>query len=138
MDMLEFDASMHVGVAEIDAQHARLAELINTLFYAYAQGRERQVLADIINQLHDYARYHFATEEGLMRAHGQDYAELAVHLGQHAAFFSKVVDFLLEYVSDEGAELAPDLLQFMMDWLKHHIKGIDARFGAYLNARGVH
>lgn len=137
MSQLQWDASMHVGVAEIDSQHGKLTDLINRLLLAYMQGEEKPVLAETINELHDYAHYHFATEEALMRQFEASYTELSVHLQQHTIFFSKIVDFLLEYISDADGELTPELLDFLTDWWKGHILGIDARFGKFLNQQGI-
>ncbi len=137
MSLIQWDETMHVGVSEIDDQHGRLTEMINQLLYAYMQGREKPILAQTINELHDYAHYHFATEEALMRKFETEYTELTEHLQQHTVFFSKIVDFLLEYVSDAQGELAPELLDFLTDWWKGHILGIDARFGKFLNQQGI-
>ncbi|GAB7079149.1 bacteriohemerythrin [Megalodesulfovibrio paquesii] len=137
MDVINWDQSMLVGVAQIDAQHGLLTDLINQLHQAYMQGQDKQLIAPIINSLHDYAQVHFATEEALMRRFEDSYGELTIHLQLHSQFFSRIVDFLLAYVSDPDGELTPELLDFLVDWWKTHVIGIDARFGQFLNQHGV-
>ena len=137
MDMIHWDQTWHVGVQDIDAQHGHLTDLINQLLNAYMQGQEKTVLAGIINELHDYTQVHFATEETLMRRFEDEYGELTMHLQQHTMFFSRIVDFLLEFVSNPDGELAPELLDFLTDWWKNHVIGIDARFGKFLNQHGI-
>ncbi|AGW12330.1 putative hemerythrin-like metal-binding protein [Megalodesulfovibrio gigas DSM 1382 = ATCC 19364] len=137
MHPIDWNESLHIGVATIDEQHGRLTDTINALLLAYMQGQEREVLAGIINELHDYAHTHFATEESLMRRFDGQYSELTIHLQQHTMFFTRIVDFLLEYVGDPQGELTPEVLDFLTDWWKTHVTGIDARFGKFLNQQGI-
>ncbi|MCA1946370.1 MAG: hemerythrin family protein [Desulfovibrio sp.] len=137
MHPIDWNQSLHIGVADIDAQHGALTDTINRLLLAYMHGQEKTLLASIINDLHDYAQQHFATEEALMRRFEDEYGELTLHLQQHTLFFSRVVDFLLEYVGNPQGELTPEVLDFLTDWWKNHVTGIDARFGKFLNQHGI-
>lgn len=124
-----------VGVAEIDAQHERLVSMVNELFRAYMQGQERKVLYGIVTNLGDYTAYHFSTEERLMAAHG--YPEAAAHRAEHREFVGKSIDFLLAYASDKMENLAPEVLDYLEDWLLKHIRGTDVKLGKFLRAKGV-
>jgi hemerythrin len=38
---------------------------------------------------------------------------------------------------DEGAVQSQQVVAFLKDWLTHHIQGMDQKYGAHLNAKGV-
>ncbi len=128
--MAQFDWSpdMAVGVAEIDEQHEKLVEVINALYYAYMDGKEKDVLQPLINELHEYANYHFSTEEKYMRALGASYEDLAMHREKHGEFFSQVIEFLLQYIAGKD-EITPELLDYLTDWWFQHIMGVDQGLG---------
>jgi hemerythrin len=92
---IEWTASLHTGIAEVDAQHEHLTGLINHLYHSYMQGREHEVLSPIIDEIAEYARYHFETEEALM--HRTSYPETADHVAAHHDFRDRSIDFLLAY-----------------------------------------
>ncbi|TVM16270.1 hemerythrin [Oceanidesulfovibrio indonesiensis] len=129
MPQIDWTPDMHIGVAEIDAQHEKLTGMINALCYAYMDGKEREVLSPIINELHDYAHYHFTTEEKYMKQLGERYDFIEQHRAKHGEFFSTVIDFLLRYVSGEDTELTPELLDYLTDWWRDHIMGVDQGLG---------
>ncbi|MFW5734370.1 MAG: bacteriohemerythrin, partial [Oceanidesulfovibrio sp.] len=118
-----------IGVAEIDDQHEKLTAMINDLYYAYMEGKERTVLSPIINELHDYAHYHFRTEEKYMKLLGERYGDLNQHRAKHAEFFNTVIDFLLLYVNGKDTEITPELLDYLTDWWREHIMGVDQGLG---------
>jgi hemerythrin-like metal-binding protein len=125
-----------VGVAEIDAQHEHLVSMVNELFRAYMQGREKEVLSDIITGLSDYTAYHFSTEERLMDEHA--YPATAEHRLEHREFIDRSIDFLLAYTSsNQEQDLAPVVLDYLEDWLLKHIRGTDVELGKFLRDKGV-
>jgi hemerythrin len=64
---LDWSVHFSVNINEIDEQHRKLMEMINTLHEAMVarQGREAQKI--IIAAMVDYAHNHFALEERYMR-----------------------------------------------------------------------
>jgi hemerythrin-like metal-binding protein len=95
-----------------------LAELENaaaeerTLFGVYALVRLRH-----------YAREHFAAEEKLMKACG--YAEFAEHVAEHMAFRAKLEKLHLKSI---GTDISTDTIEFLKDWLTHHITITDMAY----------
>ncbi len=131
-----WDASMSVGVKEIDEQHAELTDLINQLYYAYMEGDEHAALADLINKVNTYAQVHFATERRYMQPYISEIPNFEEHMQQHRAFFTDCVNFLLEYL-DKGTGITPELLDFLTDWWFRHINGTDRVMGEILVKKGV-
>lgn len=136
MGAVTWSNDMHIGVKEIDEQHEHLTGLINSLYYAYMEGKEREVLSKIIHEVNDYAHYHFQTEEKYMDKVADVYPFTEGHMEQHMAFFSKVIDFLFQYL-DNDTEMTPELLDFLTDWWTKHIMGVDKKLGAAIQEKGL-
>ncbi len=64
---VEWDESFSVGVKEIDEQHKKLISILNTLYHAMSRGKGKEILTHIIEELKNYAVYHFSTEEEYMK-----------------------------------------------------------------------
>src|ERR1039457_7165583 len=56
-----------VGIPQIDSQHKGLIRLINDLQTAMMEGKGKQALSSIINDLIRYTESHFAFEEALLQ-----------------------------------------------------------------------
>ncbi len=136
MGAVNWNQSMHIGVKEIDAQHEKLTGLINTLYYAYMDGSEQDILAPIIHEINDYAHYHFNTEEKYMDMVEDDYPQCDGHVQEHMKFFSSVLDFLFKYLENKQ-DIAPELLDFLTDWWTSHIMHVDRQLGKKLQEKGV-
>lgn len=134
MAYIEWDESLSVGVAEIDAQHRRLFELVNTLHGLCAASCPPLALLAAADEFCEYTREHFATEERYMDAH--QYRGMDAHLQEHMQCSMRAVDFLGLALADD-AGLRDEFLAFLKSWLDTHIRGTDMGLGAYLNKRGV-
>lgn len=58
---------MSAKIKEIDDQHKILIGLINLLHDAMLANRGSEIQKEIVTELAEYVRYHFATEEKYMR-----------------------------------------------------------------------
>ncbi|WP_461210123.1 bacteriohemerythrin [Desulfocurvus sp. DL9XJH121] len=134
MPRIEWNDGLKLGIREIDRQHEKLIALINGLYDAFTQGREKQVLDGIVSEAHDYIGYHFSTEQRLMEEHG--YPGLDDHVDQHEDYILKSSDHL-KASQDQAAGLAKDVLDYLTDWWKTHINGTDRKLAAFLKDRGV-
>ena len=134
MAIIQWDDSFSVGVAEIDKQHQLLVRYINELYDALAKNRERALLAKLIDRLNAYSAIHFAREEHLFETF--NFPESEEHKKIHVEFEDKVAGFASDF-SGGRADLSMELMNFLADWLVHHIKGSDMRYGRFLNERGI-
>ena len=126
--------SYSVRIQTIDAQHKQLVSLIAKLQDAMAQGRGREVLGLILNEVVHYTKIHFATEETLMASNG--YPDLAAHQAIHNELTRTVVDLQSRFASGQVA-LSVQTMQFLKGWLVNHILGTDQKYGPFLGAKGV-
>ncbi|HUT41897.1 MAG TPA: hemerythrin domain-containing protein, partial [Gammaproteobacteria bacterium] len=70
MDLIKLEEHLRLNIPEIDAQHEELIALINRLHETMLQGAEKAALDDLLSQLIEHTRTHFATEEQLMSQYG--------------------------------------------------------------------
>ncbi len=132
MAIVCWDGSLKVGVDIVDAQHKYLFEIINNMHAKLARGDAALALADALDSMRTYARFHFETEEGLLALHG--YPGLAGHKAQHRELLSALEGFA-------GAEpttaLAHQILGYLLTWLSAHIQAEDGRYAPFLAEQGV-
>ena len=134
MALITWDNNLSVEVAEIDEQHRNLITMINQLHDAMRQGKGKAVLQSVLDELISYTGSHFATEERYFDKYG--YSEAREHISEHAAFVRKVSDFKEGFESGKFG-VSIEVMSFLSDWLKNHIKGSDKRYTMLFNERGL-
>jgi len=131
---VEWSDELSVGIEEIDAQHKVLAELINKMHTAIQDRHGNQVVREILEELSDYTRIHFAVEESLMRI--LDYPGYEEHHEQHQQLLEQVVE--LKTKVDEGkASIGFELMHFLKLWLTKHIMEEDMNYSGFFLAAGA-
>jgi hemerythrin-like metal-binding protein len=135
MDVIKWDDSYSVNVEEIDLQHKELVRMLNHLAVAIKKKKGSDVLARTLEGLITYAEQHFKTEEKYFTQFG--YPEEESHREEHLTFSLKVLDYKEKLKTDELG-LSMEILDFMWDWLKHHIKGTDSKYSQFFNDNGLH
>lgn len=134
MDFIQWDESLSVKVNEIDEQHKQLIRLINELYNAKKEGRDKAVLQQILDELFNYTFVHFTTEEkNFIRFR---YPETEQHQRSHEGFVDKITEFK-EAFYDGSATLSDDLFEFLKDWLINHIKGEDRKYIDFFQEKGL-
>ncbi len=123
-----------VGIATIDRQHQQLLKMLEQLQEAMRGGKAKEVLGNILQQLTNYTRTHFATEETYFNRH--DYPDAEVHKKQHAEFISKVQEFYSGFTSGK-VTLTVQVFNFLRDWVVRHIAESDKKYGPFLREKGA-
>lgn len=123
-----------VGIPTIDRQHQQLVAIINELHDAMLQGQGNAAMGQILDRLIHYTKVHFDTEEALMRR--AFYPALDAHKKEHDALTGQVVDFREQFVNT-NAMLTIKVMNFLKDWLVHHIQETDMKYSDHLIERGV-
>lgn len=129
--LLEWDGSLEIGHALIDAQHKSLVDLINRLHAGRATGMEEEGLRLVLMDLYKYTLFHFGQEESLMRQAG--YPELAGHKAEHDAFVARL-DQLAARARAGDEHLGADTFNWLVGWLLDHISLRDRKLSACLGA----
>lgn len=129
--MFTFTEDCLIGIAEIDAEHKKLFELISNTDAALKSNDnpiENAML--LINELKQYAVSHFAHEEAYMEQINDP--ELGRQKKEHAAFVEKINTYGFGDVTDESAkDIILELLEYLSKWLMGHILGSDILIGQF-------
>jgi hemerythrin len=138
-DPMEWSDELLTGMAEMDQQHRILVGILGEARRKLHGSEGRAVFDRLSRDLLAYALFHFESEERLMQERGYFAAEpeaAAQHLEQHRDFSRRVTD-LRAAAGGRWPDAGDELLQFLEDWLVHHIKVIDRRLAKHL-AAGPH
>jgi hemerythrin-like metal-binding protein len=118
-EFIKWDDVYKTGNYVIDYQHKRLVRAINDVAEVSKNSELKQSLLHfVIDELFNYTKYHFSTEEALMKR--MNYSQVDEHKVLHAEFVEK-----LKVIKDEfetkNREIDHELLSFLKDWLMGHI-----------------
>lgn len=134
MPLFQWSENLSVNIAEIDAQHKKLVELINLLHDSMREGKGKDVMGKILNDLTDYTVYHFSTEEKLFEKYA--YPESSRHKKEHENLTKQVLEIKGKFAEGK-AVITMEVMNFLKDWLNNHIMQVDKKYSAFLNAKGV-
>jgi hemerythrin len=134
MALINWNDRLSVKVAVIDLQHQRLISMINELADAMSQGKGKGIVGGIIERLIYYTGTHFKTEERYFDRFA--YPDAEAHKKEHAAFVEKVLDYKQRFSTQEGM-LSVDVINFLKDWLYHHISKTDRGYSRFFNDHGL-
>jgi len=127
---MDWQAKYSVGIEEIDRHHQVFFELFNRLDEAIQSGEGWSDQYYLIEQLHEYAKFHFAVEEAMMRLHGYPKAE------HHAAIHRSFIDHIVMLQKKAlNSDLTMEIAGFMRKWFTGHICGDDMDYAHSFAAR---
>ncbi len=133
MPLITWDDSISVNIAIIDAQHKRMIDIINKMHEAMKKGEGKNVIIDILNELAQYKKMHFATEEKYFK--NFNYENTETHMYEHIKFGEKIEEFKTKL--EQGESITIELLEFVKNWLTHHIKEVDKKYIKCFNEHGL-
>lgn len=130
--MYQMKPEYYTGIEFIDQEHKRLFELAEEtyqlLYDEILQDKADQII-HLISELINYTRTHFFHEEAYQKKINYPYFE--EHAKQHRQFEDKLLEFDLDSIEDdceEQNETIEELLNFLVNWLIHHIQKVDMLF----------
>lgn len=132
MSYSEWLQEYSIGIDEIDEQHKYLLSLISQLDRIEAEGEPRH-LHRILEELKDYAAFHFGAEEELMHTTSIPTDHLYQHISAHRAYLREVSRWDEQVDSGDHAMLST-LHDFLRHWWVDHICGMDREMGHLLLA----
>lgn len=131
-DFFPWKEEYSVTIPEIDEQHKAITNMLNTLYEAFLRNEHDSRIGGIVEGLASYARYHFATEERYFMI--CRYADRFAHMTEHAKFIAQVEEFRNDYAAQKRA-LTYKVINFLRDWLIHHIMVEDRKYVPTLSER---
>ena len=131
LQFVEWNDASAVGVAEIDDQHRRMAELINVLGEELKAIRPRAQVAATLDVLLAFTREHFASEERLLEEH------VSEQLERHRRAHRRLLEDLQSLAAGVDQQSMALTMRYLQDWLFVHIEGADRPLGEALNNLGI-
>lgn len=128
--MYTFKDEFRTGIAQIDEEHARLFEIADKAYETLMDDfipDKYDYIVDILKELTDYAAVHFEHEEEYMAS--IRYKKLLSHKVEHQEFTEKIAAYDLSEVDEDQKGVILELLDFLNDWLIHHIIENDKPIG---------
>jgi len=126
----EWLAEYELGIEDIDLQHHFFFNLINRLARELRVTQDIQYRIDLMNELSAYAKFHFMSEENMMRK--SEYPQFMHHKFQHMELIdsiSRVGNQLFLTENDPNGEA---VVIFLREWFLKHTKKVDREFADYL------
>ena len=130
---ISWDDRMLIGHAEIDREHRRLFEVAERLDGEGEDGAPAGEICEVLCELADYSRDHFAREENLMRI--ARFPRCVEHVVEHWKFIQTLTRLNDAYERGR-TEVLPELRAFLGEWLASHITVDDRQFGDFLRQTG--
>lgn len=135
MALLIWTKENSVGVEEFDNQHQKLFSIINNLYDLMTKSKAQEEIQAVLQELIDYAKYHFNTEEKYFDSYQQP--DKDVHISYHRAYEKRVSDFMTESKKESGFVISYEILNFLEDWWFKHINLEDKKYSGFFNKNGL-
>lgn len=129
-----WNASFLTSMPDVDDEHQQLVALINNYseMAMCSESIAPQNFAQVSNAMLEYARFHFGSEERLMREAGLDERFIERHCIEHRSFLFEAMH--LCDIAQPTAVRAHDLFEFLVHWLAYHILGVDQGMARQIRA----
>lgn len=137
MTLIPWEESYALGISEIDTQHQKMLAIINKLNDLYTEKKQenQEEINKIIQEMSDYAVYHFQSEERYFHLFGYD--KMDEHIQIHDQYRSKVEDWRKRYDADKDAKIFFEIMNYLQDWWIWHINNTDREYVPLFKENGV-
>ena len=135
MPILVWTDEYSINVAEIDEQHKKLLDHVNRLHAGVEAQIDKQDLHQLVEDLYEYASFHFASEEKLMEQYGMDH--IKKHHEEHRVLLNHL-NHICNAISQGKRPAFYSEYDVSNDWFLAHIMGSDKKMGTFLNSKGVY
>ncbi|PIQ86524.1 MAG: hemerythrin [Candidatus Omnitrophica bacterium CG11_big_fil_rev_8_21_14_0_20_45_26] len=126
---IEWTVQYSVGNQTIDDQHKQLFAITNRMFEGLKGGETKATLFKTFEDLIEYTRYHFTTEEKYMGSSG--FPDIEEHKAEHRKLLAELLQLRDKF--EKSAEIVEiDLLEFLLHWISNHILGHDLRYVPFI------
>lgn len=134
MAFITWNLGIKTGIRKIDEQHQYFIDLLNKASDAVESGEDRGKFEKISQELLNYARFHFDTEEELLRLH--QYPDMLEHMEEHAKLLQNAIAVYDRLKN--GENVANEMLLFLRDyWFGNHLQVHDMKYAEYFKRIGV-
>jgi hemerythrin len=127
--LILWSSSLSVYNEEIDNQHKKLIQIINTTYKnSFSKEFSRIGFELVVKELCNYTEYHFDSEEKFMQK--ILYPNYDEHKTLHTQFIREILNYT-KLIDFSNKKVCRELLSFLMNWLANHIIIHDKNFGDF-------
>lgn len=133
---IEWKEAYETQIDEIDDQHKKLITMSNRLLQMVVSQPNLDSLSDLtrlVEDLKDYAVYHFNYEEALL--HRRQFSGLEQHLAAHMQFIERIHGFEIKMNHRFDKDLFMEMLEFLTSWIANHIMVEDKKYARELQGQ---
>jgi len=134
MALIDWKKDFSVQVDLFDKEHQNLIDIINNLHDGMKNGKSKEIMENIINDLIKYSKTHFSDEEKYMERY--NYPGIEEQKKAHKIFIDKINQINDDFKSGKIA-LSMEIMQFLKEWWRNHIIIIDKKYGDFFNEKGL-
>lgn len=134
-DIILWTEDLSVNVKEIDDQHKHFIDIINKLYKAVEEKDLSEFIDETLQELSDYAKLHFETEEKYFKLF--DYSGAEEQITEHDDLKQKLDD-IIERRKINDIKVLYDLICFLDGWLQHHFLELDKKYTKCFNEHGLY
>lgn len=136
--MLKWKDDFSVKVSVLDDQHKELFNLGNKIYNALKTEKEDKYdeIVRLLDELEEYTRYHFKTEEKLLEKYGAVVSD--EHKKEHEDFVIKLMEAKTRDLDSNQEKVLYGMLNFVADWITNHILNTDKEYSQPLNEKGIY
>lgn len=126
-EILGWSAAYETGIPQLDMQHRTLTDLINRLVLAVRRSTCIDGWVHLLDEMVDYADYHFRCEEAFMIRYGVVSAHADLHRARHVQALAMMRQRIAA-CRDGGGDL-PAFCSDLARWLETHMLAEDKTLG---------
>jgi len=129
MPLIDWNDALSTGYRPMDADHMRLAELVNELHDNLLAGSSMTLIEAGFHRIARHTANHFRHEERLMAE--SSFPDSLNHTLAHQQLETQIADLLRQVDAGEPV-FTLELVEFLRNWLLNHILSMDKKLGEHL------
>ncbi|MDR3578119.1 MAG: hemerythrin family protein [Anaerolineaceae bacterium] len=127
-DLFNFDAEFKLGIEEIDKEHMKLVNMLNTVHALVGEGKKAEAIEYFSLTLAQYVTEHFSHEEAFMASIA--YPQLPDHAKIHENFKKSFIKSLPKLAHYDDAAFRAALTD-AYTWIINHIGRTDRKYAQF-------
>lgn len=132
--MIKWSHQFEVGIGRIDTQHKAFLQLVSEYRDALERHASMEELADTLNEVGLYARFHFTSEENVMKR--CNYPFYKEHCQQHIDLIAELNNRIVGM--GVGLYTPKSIDEFLVGWFAIHTAQSDRKIGDYMKTLRPH
>jgi hemerythrin-like metal-binding protein len=125
MSLFSWKPEYSVNEATLDHHHQQLFSVLNSVYENVMNSPDLDCVVPKIDELSNYTKYHFSTEEQYMRDLGLP--EIDSHIAMHRDFTHTIESLRASYHNND-LEISKNLIVVLGEWLLQHVLKEDIKY----------